>query len=142
MTTSDAGIGLIKQFEGVRLTAYRDSVGVPTIGYGSTRGVKMGDVITQAEADTRLRQDLQSAEFAVNRLVKPALTQNQFDALVSFVFNLGGTALASSTLLKYLNNGKYAEAAQEFPKWTHAGGAVLAGLIARRAAERALFLQP
>lgn len=140
MNTSQAGIALIKRFEGVRYEAYLDSVNVPTIGVGHTRGVVMGDKIGDQQVDEFLRQDLESAEYAVNSLVKVALTQNQYDALVSFTFNLGSGALAGSTLLKMLNKGNYQAAADQFPKWTMAGGKVLRGLVARRAAERALFL--
>lgn len=139
MITSPAGIALIKSFEGLRLEAYQDQVGVWTIGYGSTRGVKAGDKITEGEAVARLVDDLQGAEAGVRRLVTATLTQPQFDALVSFVFNLGAPSLASSQLLRLLNSGKASLAADEFPRWVHAGGVVVEGLRRRRRAEQALF---
>lgn len=140
MQTSNNGINLIKRFEGLRLEAYRDSVGIPTIGYGHTHGVKMGDVITGAQADAFLRDDLQVAELTINTNVKVKLTQGQFDALASFVFNLGSGNFVKSTLLKKLNTGDYAGAADEFGKWVNAGGKKLPGLVKRRAAEREVFL--
>lgn len=140
MQTSNNGINLIKRFEGLRLEAYRDSVGIPTIGYGHTHGVKMGDVITGAQADAFLREDLQVAELTINTNVKVKLTQSQFDALASFVFNLGSGNFVKSTLLKKLNTGDYAGAADEFGKWVNAGGKKLPGLVKRRAAEREEFL--
>jgi lysozyme len=137
---SPAGLALIKQFEGLRLTSYQDSVGVWTIGYGSTLGVHAGMTITQEQADARLSIDVQTAVQCVNRKVGPALTQNQFDALVSFVFNLGCGAFSGSTLLRLLNAGDAGAAAHQFPAWCHAGKEVLAGLVMRRAAEQKLFL--
>lgn len=140
MKISQAGIDLIKSFEGCRLHAYLDAVGVPTIGFGSTDGVTMGDAITQAEADTLLLEDLERFERCVNECVKVPIDQNAFDALVSFAFNLGCFALGDSTLLKYLNRGDHPAAAREFMKWTHAGGKVLPGLVARRQAESDRFM--
>jgi lysozyme len=138
---SRTGLELTKQFEGVRLTAYQDSVGVWTIGYGHTGpDVAPGKTISQAQADTILMKDIARFEDGVNKLVKTSLTQNQFDALVDFSFNLGLGNLGSSTLLKKLNAGDYKEAAEEFLRWDKAGGKALAGLTKRRAAERALFL--
>jgi lysozyme len=137
---SAAGIDLIKRFEGLRLTSYQDSVGVWTIGYGSTLGVHAGLSITQAQADSRLLSDLQNAVDCVNRKVGPALSDNQFAAMVSFVFNLGCAAFSGSTLLRLLNAGEDAAAANEFLRWDHAGGQVLEGLLRRRQAERDLFL--
>jgi lysozyme len=132
---------LTKQFEGCKLVAYLDSGGVPTIGYGHIKGVKMGDKITQSQADAWLAEDMKSAENDVNRLVKIPLTQNQYDACVDFVFNLGGTNFAKSTLLKLINEGKLKESANEFPKWNKCAGKELAGLTRRRLAEQALFLK-
>lgn len=137
--TSDKGVDLIKYFEGYRSTAYNDGVGVYTIGYGHTKGVKKGDTITKEKAEAYLRQDLKDAENAVNKYVKVALNQNQFDALVSFTFNLGAGNLMKSTLLKYLNASNYQKASQEFPKWVNAGGKKLQGLVTRRAKEVELF---
>lgn len=140
MQISNKGIELVKGFEGCRLEAYRDSVGIPTYGYGHTHGVKMGDVITGQQADKYLREDLQVAELTVNASVKVNLSQGQFDALVSFVFNLGYGNFVKSTLLKKLNTGDYDGAANEFGRWVLAGGKILPGLVNRRAAEREIFL--
>lgn len=139
MLPSEDAIKLIKASEGCRLTAYRDSVGVLTIGYGSTGGIKEGQTITQKQADNMLIDDMDAAAEGVTKLVKVALTQGQFDALTSFVFNLGEGRLRDSTLLRLLNQGKYGEAANQFKFWVMAGGKPLAGLVKRRAAERALF---
>lgn len=139
MQISNAGLDLIKQFEGLYLKAYRCPAGVPTIGYGHTAGVAMGQTITQQQADDYLRRDVRQFERAVARLATVPLTQGQFDALVSFAFNLGEGALARSTLLRLLNEGKYTEAALQFGRWVKGGGKELPGLVRRRAAERALF---
>lgn len=140
MNISSQGIGLIIHFEGFRAKAYRDSAGVWTIGFGSTKGVHPGMVISRDQAGIRLYHDVDQAEEAVNRLVTVPLNQSQFDALVSFVYNLGPGALQKSTLLKRLNAGDYPGAAEEFMRWVKAGGKKLTGLVRRRAAERALFL--
>lgn len=140
MNTSQQGIELIKKFEGVRYQAYDDGVGVWTIGVGHTKGVVKGDKIDDRQVDEFLRQDLESAEYAVNSLVKVELRQTQFDALVSLVFNIGSGAFASSTLLKLLNKGRPEMAADQFPRWNMGGGKILLGLTKRRAAERLLFL--
>ena len=138
----------IQAFEGLRLKAYRDSAGIPTIGWGSTRYlngkmVQMGDVITRKQADDMLIQGVMERERTVEALVRVKLNQNQFDALVSFEYNTG--ALAVSTLLKKLNAGDYVGAADEFSKWnkvTKNGIKVVDnGLVNRRAKERALFLK-
>ena len=141
MITSNNGINLIKSFEGFRATAYVCPAGILTIGYGTTSGVKRGMVITEAQAEVLLRKDLTKFEDAINKLVKVPLTQNQFDALSSLVYNIGLGNLASSTLLKKLNEGDYQGAADQFPRWNRAAGRVLAGLTRRRAAERALWLE-
>ncbi|KVJ11159.1 lysozyme [Enterobacter asburiae] len=145
MQTSEKGIALIKQFEGCKLTAYQDSVGVWTIGYGWTQPVDgkpigAGMTIKQETAERLLKTGLVSYESDVSRLVKVGLTQGQFDALVSFTYNLGVRSLSTSTLLRKLNAGDYAGAADEFLRWNKAGGKVLNGLTRRREAERALFL--
>ncbi|EPC0985435.1 lysozyme [Enterobacter hormaechei] len=145
MQTSDKGIALIKQFEGCKLTAYQDSVGIWTIGYGWTQPVdgkpiRAGMTIKQETAERLLKTGLVSYESDVSRLVKFGLTQGQFDALVSFTYNLGARSLSTSTLLRKLNVGDYAGAADEFLRWNKAGGKVLNGLTRRREAERALFL--
>lgn len=139
MNISDKGLDLIRRHEGCRLTAYRDSVGVWTIGYGNTTDVDPGTTITQAEAELRLKEDAHHAETCVNNCVSVPLTQNEFDALVSFVFNLGCGALTGSTLLRKLNDSDFDGAAAQFEHWNHAGGRVLAGLTTRRTAERELF---
>lgn len=139
MQTSQRGIDLIKEFEGCRLEAYRCSAGVWTIGYGSTRGVKPGMVITADAADERLREDLRHAEGAVKRFAPATIRQHQFDALVSFAFNIGVEALRHSTLLAKLNRGDARGAGEEFERWVYAGGQVSPGLARRRKAERALF---
>ena len=146
MKTSQSGISLIKGFEGKRLNAYYDSVGVWTIGFGTTRypigtQVKKGDTCTELQAELYLKNDLVKFENAINRLVKVPLNQNQFDALSSFTYNLGETNLSSSTLLKKLNAKDYAGTADQFPRWNKAGGKVMNGLTRRREAERNLFLK-
>lgn len=140
MNISQAGIDAIKDYEGVRLKAYDDGVGVWTIGVGHTLGVKSTDAITMDQVDEFLRADLEDADSAVNKRVVVPLTQGQFDALVSFVFNLGSGAFMASTLLKKLNAGDYDGAADEFLRWNKAGGRVLAGLTKRRISERMMFL--
>lgn len=137
-----AGLNLVKRFEGLRLAAYLDPVGIWTIGYGHTRTATRGMRITTETADALLRADLRDAEDAVSRLVKAQLNDNEFSALVSFAFNLGQGNLAKSTLLRRLNAGLRDQAAREFLRWNRAGGRVLNGLVARRAAEMALFLTP
>lgn len=142
MHISETGLALIRQFEGFSAKAYPDPAHgwkVPTIGYGTTAGVKMGDTITKDRAEELLREDVRRFEAQVLRLVKVPLTQGQHDALVSFVYNLGAGNLSNSTLLRLLNAGDYAGAAAQFDRWVYASGKKLAGLVKRRAAERALF---
>ena len=138
--TNSNGLRLIKSFEGLRLTAYQDAVGVWTIGYGTTRNVRRGMRISRDQAEAFLQEDLVRFEKAVSDAVKVPINDNQFSALVSFTYNVGSGALRSSTLLKKLNRGDINGAANEFPRWNKAGGRVLAGLTRRRNAERALFL--
>lgn len=145
MQISKTGIELIKRFEGLELKAYQDSVGVWTIGYGWTQpvdGKKIGPgmVIDQATAERLLKCGLVQYEQGVNQLVKVKITQGQFDALVSFAYNLGLRSLSTSTLLRKLNAGDKQGAANEFGRWGNAGGKRLEGLVKRRAAERELFL--
>lgn len=142
MLPSQQAVNLVKASEGCRLTAYTDSVGVLTIGYGHTGGVRPGQTITQEQADAFLVHDLATAAAAVSRHVVVPLNQNQFDALTSFVFNLGEGALERSTLLKLLNQRNYQAAAAQFPVWCMADGQALRGLIERRAKERTLFETP
>lgn len=135
---------LIRKFEGLRLRAYRDTGGIWTIGYGHTRGVTAGMVITEAQAEVFLEEDITIALADVRALVTVPLTASQEAALVSFVFNLGRTRLAASTLLRELNKGNYTRAAEEFLKWNKGRVknklVVLDGLTKRREAERRLFL--
>ena len=141
MKISNNGLNTIKQFEGCRLTAYQDVKGVWTIGYGHTGGVYYGQTITQAEADTLFRQDLAKFESGVARLCYGVtLTQNQFDALVSFAYNCGLSALGSSTLLKKIKaNPNDKSIAAEFKKWCYSGGKIVQGLANRRTAEAQLY---
>lgn len=149
-STSDQGINLIKKFEGLhkigddgKVLAYRCPANVLTIGYGHTKGVKRNMKITQAEAEALLRNDLRIYEAEVKRLVNVPLTQYQFDALVSFVFNLGAANFASSTLLKRINTGNYEDVPAQLMRWNKArvNGKLqpLKGLTRRRSAEAALF---
>lgn len=141
MKISQGGINLIKRFEGLKLKAYKCSAGVLSIGYGSTKGVYEGMEITEQEADNLLRTDLLIAEGAVDQLVTYPLSQLQFDALVSFVFNCGSGNFKKSTLLKQINRGEILPAAEQFLKWVKAGGKTLPGLVKRREAEREIFLR-
>ena len=142
---SDTALDLVKRFEGFSPTRYVCSGGKLTIGYGhviTKAHIKdFEKPITEQRARQILMMDMTYAAQAVDRLVKVPLTQNQFDALVSFVFNVGDGAFAASTLLRYLNKGRYQEAAVEFMRWIHAGGKRLDGLIRRRRAEQELFLR-
>jgi lysozyme len=139
--TSDKGINLIKNFEGCRFKAYKCPAGVWTIGYGHTNNVRQDDVITQQEADELLKRDLVRFEDAVNSLVKVPLNQNQFDALVSFCYNVGygDKGFGGSTMLKLINAKDFKGAAEQFARWNKAGATVLAGLVKRRKAEADLF---
>lgn len=134
-----AGLNLIKQFEGFRKAAYLDTGNVPTIGYGTTKGVKMGQVITESQALEFLQRDVASAENTVNKSVKVPLTQNQFDALVCFVYNVGSGNFNSSTLLKLLNGGQYDQVDEQLLRWNKDNGKVIDGLTRRRVAEGKLF---
>ena len=137
---STQGLALTKGFEGLRLMAYQDSVGVWTIGYGHTGAdVLPCHGITEPEAEALLLSDMQEAVACVNGAVKVPLTQGQFDALSDFCFNCGRGNFLSSTLLRKVNAGDYEGAAAQFTLWDHAGGQVIAGLLARRKAEAALF---
>lgn len=138
--TSDSGIGFIKNWEGLRTRAYQCSARVWTIGYGHTKGVKSGDVITKREARRLLQEDLLVFETTVSRVVQVPLNQNQFDALVSLAFNIGVSGFSNSTLVERLNKGQYQQAADEFLRWCWAGKKKLPGLQARRRKERELFL--
>ena len=141
MNISDAGLSLIKEFESLRLVAYLPTPDdVPTIGYGSTKGVKLGMEITPERAEELLREDVADAEDCVNRRTKGInITQGQYDALVSLCFNIGCGAFSGSTLLRCLLDGDDDGAANQFARWNKQGKKVLAGLTRRRAAEEALF---
>ena len=139
LKTSEVGIELIKEFEGCRQVAYQDSVGVWTIGYGHTKDVYEGQLAIKKTCDRFLQEDLEEFEDYVNRLVKVPLTQNQFDALVAWTFNLGPTNLNESTMLRKLNYGDYESVPNEMRRWNKAGGEVLNGLVRRRDAEANLF---
>lgn len=140
MRMSAAGLEMVKEFEGLRLKAYKCPAGVWTIGYGATEPpVKPTDEITKEEACSRLERDLVRYEDGVKRLVQIGITQNQFDALVDFAYNAGVGALQKSTLLKKVNAGKFDEVPAEFMKWTKGGGKELPGLVRRRRAEVKLW---
>jgi lysozyme len=139
MKISQEGLSLIKKFEGCELEAYRCAANVLTIGYGSTKDVKEGDSITQEEADALLLHEMDEYEGYVKDSVTVDLDQNQFDALVSWVFNLGPSNLKASTMLKVLNNKEFEEVPSQIKRWNKAGGKVLQGLIRRREAEALLF---
>ena len=142
MQLSKSGRELIKRLEGFRSTAYLDAAGIPTIGYGHK--LQTSDyrpkAITESTAQAFLAVDVETAVHAVSRLVRVPLTQGQFDALVSFVYNLGATHLATSTLLAELNHGNTGAAALEFLRWDHCGGRELPSLRTRREAEMRLFM--
>ena len=139
MNISEEGLSLIKKFEGCELKAYRCAANVLTIGYGTTKGVTEDMEITKEEAESILKEEMHEYEGYVNDMVKVPLKQNQFDSIVSWVFNLGSTNLSSSTLLKKLNNSEYDEVPAQIKRWNKAGGKVLDGLIRRREAEALLF---
>lgn len=143
MQTSANGRKLIENFEGLRLTAYADQRGIPTVGYGHTGpDVFLSTVITQEDADAFLAVDLHHAESAINSSLTVPVNQNEFDALVSLVYNIGGGAFAKSTLLRVLNTADYLHAAEQFLVWDRTNGQVNQGLMNRRIAERTLFLTP
>ena len=146
MSISQNGINLLSSFEGCELTAYLCPANVWTIGFGTTvypsgMKVKKSDTCTLEQAKQLKAQDLKRFEKIVNNLVKASLTQNQFDALVSLVYNIGPSAFEKSTLLKKLNAGDYQGAADQFIVWNKSGGKVLQGLVDRRTKERKLFLK-
>jgi lysozyme len=136
---NDEGLALIKQWEGLKLTAYLCPAKVWTIGYGSTLGVTESMKITKAKAEKLLLKDLERFEAAIERLVSVPLNDNQFAALVSWAFNVGEGAVAKSTLIRKLNAGDYDAVPQELARWNKAGGKVLTGLSNRRAAEAGLW---
>ena len=139
MNISQEGLSLIKKFEGCELEAYKCAAGVWTIGYGSTKGVKEGDSINQEDADKLLMHEMKEYEGYINNMVEVNLEQNQFDSLVSWVFNLGPSNLKNSTLLKVLNSKDYQGVPAQIRRWNKANGKVLEGLERRRLAESLLF---
>ena len=141
MNLSQAGLDLIKRSEGFRALPYKDVAGFPTVGYGHKiqAGEAFPDALTPATADILLREDVITANRAIERLVKVPLTQGQYDALVDFTFNLGSARLAQSTLLKDLNQGNYDAAAVELLRWDHAGAEEIEALKVRRQAEYNLW---
>ena len=145
MSVSNKGVDLICEFEGKRLVAYDDGVGIWTIGFGTIKypngvRVKKGDTCTLDQAKEYMRHDLIEFEHTVNSSVKVPLNQNQFDALVSLAYNIGSSAFKSSTLVKKLNAGDYQGAADQFNVWVNAGGKRMQGLVSRRDREKLLFL--
>ena len=136
---SEEGVALIRHFEGCSLDAYLCPAGVWTVGYGHTGDVSEGDVIDQEKAEALLIEDLEEFEGYVSALCERSLTQCQFDALVSWVFNLGPGNFKSSTLLRRLNDGDLGAVPNEMRRWTRAGGQVLEGLVKRREAEALMF---
>ena len=142
MKTNQAGVDLIRRFEGVRLQAYRCPAGVPTIGYGHTGSdVKMGQQITEAEADELLRHDLKFFEDGIDKCLGGAeTTENQFSAMVCLAFNIGLSAFKSSSVLRFHREQRPNAAAQSFNLWNKGGGKVLKGLVDRRNAESQLYL--
>lgn len=141
MKYSKTALQLVEHFEGCELQAYQDSGGVWTIGYGHTQNVHQGMKITLQEAELYAQRDLEIAEIYVNALVIVPLTQEEFDALVDFVFNLGPESFKKSTMLDLLNHGEYQLAAKQFALWDHCGGKILAGLLQRRKAEAEIFAE-
>ena len=142
-TYSDTGLALTKNFESCVLTAYADQGGVWTIGYGHTGpGVHAGMTITQSQADIFLESDVSGAVTCVNKLATAKVNQNQFDALVDFVFNLGCASLSISQLLREVNSGNFSDVATQFLRWDHVKGVVIQGLLRRRQAEATLFNTP
>ena len=139
MKTGTKGIELIKYFEGCELEAYKCAAGGWTIGYGHIKGVTPESVITQEQAEQMLGEELNEYESYINDMVTTPLSQNQFDALVSWVYNLGGGNLKASTLLKVLNSGDFNGVPAQLMRWNKAGGKVLEGLTRRRQAEADLF---
>ena len=142
MKLDKVGKDFIKNFEGLRLTPYLCTGNVPTIGWGTTKGITLNHPpITREQADQWFDRDIKVFEDAVLRLVKVKLNQNQFNALVSFTYNVGVGAFTNSTLLRLLNASDYKGAADQLPRWNRSGGKVTNGLVRRRAAERAMFLK-
>ena len=139
MKISENGLELIKKFEGCETTAYQDSVGVWTIGFGHTKGVEEGQTCSIEDAESMLADEMDEYEGYINNMVKVDLQQHEFDALVAWVYNLGPTNLGESTMLKVLNGGQFDRVPEEMNRWTRAGGKILEGLVRRRQAESLMF---
>ena len=139
MKISEDGLELIKKFEGCETTAYQDSVGVWTIGFGHTKGVEEGQTCSTEDAESMLANEMDEYEGYINNMVKVDLQQHEFDALVAWVYNLGPTNLGESTMLKVLNGGQFDRVPEEMNRWTRAGGKILEGLVRRRQAESLMF---
>ena len=139
MVISTPGIELLTHFEGLKLEAYQDSVGVWTIGYGHTKGVISGMKITESQAGNLLKTELIEYQNYINSMVKVGLSQCEYDALVCWVYNLGPTNLSNSTLLTLLNQGVKLQIPKQIRRWNKAGGKVLKGLVRRREAEALMF---
>lgn len=137
---SSSCVGMVMKFEGLKLEVYADAAGHRTVGYGHRTDMPVGEKITPEDAGEYLAFDLHVAAMCIRGTVKPPLHQQEFDALVSFVFNVGCKAFSQSSMLKLLNERKFFEAAKEFAKWDHAGGHVLPGLLDRRNSEAAMFV--
>ena len=141
MQISQKGLDILKEFEGLRLEAYRCSAGVPSIGYGWTSGVKMGDVWTREKAEHMLIEGVKPYERAVQEAIGDAKTsQNQYDAMVSLCYNIGPGNFKKSSVARLHKEGKYTQAAAAFMMWVKAGGKIIGGLIKRRNKEKALYL--
>lgn len=139
MRTSNQGKDFIKSYEALRLAAYDDGVGVWTIGWGHTKGVKPGDTCTKEQSDAWFDEELETFENGVIALILQDVTQEQFDALCSLAYNIGLGAFSKSTLLRKLNAGDISGAAEQFDVWNRGGGKVMLGLVKRRAGERKIF---
>jgi len=139
MKISKEGISLLKKFEGCKLEAYLDAVDVPTIAYGRTKDVKIGDICTQQQAEDWLEEELVEYEGYVEKAVTVPLEQHHFDSLVSWTYNLGPSNLTRSSMLRVLNASDYDNVPEQIMRWNKAGGRVLAGLVRRREAEAEMF---
>ncbi len=139
LRSSRLAVELIISSESFRSKAYQDTGGVWTIGFGRTTGVKQGDTTTVEVEFTYLMDHMETIESELHRLIITGITQNEFDALVCFVYNIGAGAFANSTMLQKINSANYGEASKEFDRWVYDNGKKLNGLIARRNKEEALF---
>lgn len=141
MNISQRGINLIKKYEGLKLKAYKCPAGILTIGYGTTKGVTPGMTVTEKQAEELLKKDVRYFELWVEKLIDVKLNQNQFDALVSFTYNLGEGSLKNSKLREFLNQGRYDLVPAQFLRWNKSKGKILAGLVKRREEESKLFAE-